>query len=184
MKKNLLVIFAGVLILAACGKDQDLSGYLTREDFENWQNEHGQDQGQSADTIDLVTVKTFNVAFPAANDVNEVTTTYSGLQGILKQDDVLLVYFNMSSYGMNGWMQLPFEFGNISMVYWRDSNGKLTFRKGRGLHVAFTDPAETLPAKAVIIPATVYSSKCAAGVNHDDYEEVIAAYGLSETITQ
>lgn len=164
--------------------ENDFSGYMTLEQWQAWQAEHGNDfsgymtleqwQAWLATHSNLVTVTDFNVTFPAANDVYQVTTTYTGLQGNVSTNDVVLVYFN-TSYG---WMQLPFEYGNNSYVYGRANNGKLTFRKGRAVHITFTDDAETWQTKAVVIPATIYNKMAALGVDHDSYEAVAEAYNL------
>lgn len=158
-----MLIAAGILMLAACTKEQDLSGYMTHEEFEEWRN------GQSTQ---LTTTRSFNISFPAISDGWTAQTEYSGLQSTLKQSDILLVFFNTGL----GWIQVPFSAGSISYLFGRENSGKLIFQAN---HVLKGDyEAESWGAKAIIIPSTIYYSKCAKGVNHENYEEVVAAYGI------
>lgn len=166
MKKKvrfLAVMFAAALCVmtVSCTKEQDLSGYLTKEEFQQWQNEND---------VQIVTVKTFNVTIPAINDDFTSSTTYTGLKNTLKSNDVLLVYFNT---GIGGWILLPFSYGNASYIC-ANNNGTLTFTKS--LTIKSTAEAETFSAKAFIIPQNVFADKCSQGVNHNSYDEVIAAY--------
>ena len=170
--------------------ENDSSGYMTLEEFQAWLAEHENEMSEyltleqwlawMSEHSNQVTSVNFNVTFPAADNVTEVYATYNGLQGTISVSDVVLVYFNMSNYGVNGWMQLPFEMGNMSIVYSRTNTGILTFRKGRALHTSFTEGAVTFQAKAVIIPASFYNKMVASGVNHASYKEVEKAYGLQK----
>lgn len=169
------------LALASCTKEneQDLSGYLTKEelkqagymtqeDFDKWVKEHANDSSASQ----LVTIKNFNVTFPAINDDFSATTTYNGLQSSVNANDVVLVYFNTN---LGGWIMLPFSYSGLSYSY-ANSNGVLTFHKS--LNVRNTVTSETFSAKALIIPQTIYTAKQKEGVNHMSYEEVSKAYSL------
>lgn len=161
MKKYLLIISITLLTLMSCTKEEDLSGFVTRSEFEQWQN-------QDTQTPNSIKTINFNVFFPAANEAYEVTTTYNGLQGEIDDDDIVIIYFN-TAYG---WMQLPFEFGNISIVYGRTSDNTIVFRKGRALHLTFTEEAETWAAKAVIIPSSVYSDMKCTGVDFSSIGDI------------
>ena len=195
---------------SSCYKEPDLSGYMTLEQFQAWLAEHENDssgymtleefqawlaehENEASGYLTLeqwlawmsehsnqVSSVTFNVTFPAADNVTAVFATYAGLEGTISASDVVLVYFLVNLDGVSGWMQLPFEMGNMSIVYSRTNTGKLTFRKGRALHTSFTDGSETFQAKAVIIPSTFYNKMVAAGVNHASYEEVAKVYGLQK----
>lgn len=177
MKKTAkLFALIGIAALTAmtlsCTKEQDLSGYMTKEEFQQWQNNN---QPSTPDPLQVVTVKSFNITIPAINDDFTASTTYSGLQGTLTSNDVLLVYFNT---GIGGWILLPFVYGSASYLY-ANNNGTLTFTKS--FVIKSTSEAEQFSVKAYIIPQRIYLEKCNSGVNHSSYEEVNKAYRLDDS---
>lgn len=171
MKKTLqklsVVAMAIVAMTAfSCTKEQDLSGYMTKEEFQHWQN------NQPSMPINTVVVKNFNVTIPAIDDDFTATATYNGLQGTLGTNDVLLIYFNT---GLGGWTLLPFTYGTASYIYSYNTS-VVTFNKS--LTVRGTSGAEQFSARALIIPYTVYTANCNAGVDHTSYADVVNTYNL------
>lgn len=140
----LAALVASTTLAVSCSKEQDLSGYMTREEFEQWQSENQSTQ--------LVTVKTFSITFPAIQDDFSSSTTYQGLRGSIGSNDVLLVYANLNGQ----LLPLPMTTGGTS-YYYLNNNGVLNFTKS--LTLKGSADSETLNLKALIIPAVLYHSK-------------------------
>lgn len=152
----------------------DMEEYMTLAEFQEWVSQHANQQ------INLATVYNFNVNYPAGTDVYYVSTTYSGLVGHINDTDILLVYFYINHWGTAGWVSVPFETGNLTYVYSKANNGTLTFSCGRALYTQANFDPQSFNARAIVIPATIYTSMIDNGVNINSYDEVVKACNLEK----
>ena len=150
------------ILFAGCTKEQDLSGYATVDQLNALQ--------QQIDGMSATQVYTFSVNFPAVENEHYSQAQYNGLSGKLHNDDAILVYAQL----FGAWAQLPYCLDNLAIAYWRDGS-KLYFRYGRANYVEFTQDAETIQMKAIIIPQDVFAKIKDNGVDLGSYNDVIDA---------
>lgn len=175
MKKNVTRLLAsmffvvGTLALSGCQKEVDLSGYALN--------------GHTHQVIQTK-VKIINATFNASG--RQVAEAQSNeLLGLLTRDDAVLVYMNTGQNASGStwyWTQLPFTDNESHGASWSFQIGDsgILYIKAACTEDYHWNNNFTKTFKVIVIPNAVYTEMKAKGVNHNNYNEVAAAYNLTE----
>jgi hypothetical protein len=158
MKKILFVFAFAAFAFAGCNKD--LSDYVTKDELQ-----------QQLESVQITQIYSFTINFPAVENEHFSQVEYTGLKGKVKKEDALLIYASIAG----AWAQLPYCLDNTAIAYRRTDNGTLYFRYGRANYVEFSQDAQSMQMRAIVIPNSAFTSMSSKGVNMNSYEEVMKA---------
>ena len=194
---TLAIAALAVLVVSACSKEQDLSGYVTADQVEALQqqieSQNSEIEGLNSQIDDLnsqiddlnsqsedqTKLYEFNITFPAIEDEYVSEVTYNGLVGKLKEYDALVAYV----YTNDGWLQLPASIVNQTFNIRRYDNGSLKFLMRMVTNITFSQAALTTTIRAFVIPQEPIA-KGGKVFSSMSYEEMLEATGLTENDVQ
>ena len=147
----ILLSIAGLaMAMSSCQKEIDLSGYMTREDFEQWYDEQNSSIGKTE-----IYYQKFRAHFDAVEDVYYAQFIYSDLREYLnsKYRNVLLIY---ATEGGQGWTLLPIIGDSLWLSYGVSNLGDVYLRYGYNTREKFSSPTRTFNMRAYIIPTDIF----------------------------
>ncbi len=150
----ILLITLGVHLFTGCQKEEKEETYFEEQTKVYTKNITYIGTGQRVAQSDVVNIPDFN----------------------FNLNDAVIVYGLVSD---GYWLVQPAKFGNAYYDYVFSSSGSFLFQADAGEGYTWKNNF-TVFTKIVVIPNWLYIKKSSIGIDHNNYEEVVKAYGLQE----